>query len=84
MALTWPPTAFYSRLRLADFERASFHHARVSAAIDAGRLAERCGFIFHIGHVGSTVLIRGPVILRTLASSTAKSRQAGEAVSTGA
>jgi hypothetical protein len=52
---------------------------QVSAAIDAARLTERCAFIFHIGHVGSTLLsrligehpgafaLREPVILRTFA-----------------
>lgn len=84
----------FTRLKNIDFERASFLDARlitpqtaslmlpwpeVSAAIEAARLAERCGFIFHIGHVGSTLLsrligshgavfsLREPVILRTLA-----------------
>jgi hypothetical protein len=84
----------FTRLRKTDFETASFLDARlitpqtasrmlpwpeVSAAIDAARLAERCGFIFHIGHVGSTLLsrligshaavfsLREPEILRTLA-----------------
>ncbi|HEY0749328.1 MAG TPA: hypothetical protein VGD63_21690 [Steroidobacteraceae bacterium] len=87
-------SVLFARLRKVDFERASFLDARlitpqttsrllawpeVSAAIDASRLAERCGFIFHIGHVGSTLLsrligshagvfsLREPVILRTLA-----------------
>ena len=52
---------------------------QVTAAIDAARLTERCGFIFHIGHVGSTLLsrligahsrafsLREPAILRTFA-----------------
>ncbi len=52
---------------------------RVDAAIGALRLAEGCGYIFHIGHVGSTLLsrlvgahpgafaLREPAILRTFA-----------------
>jgi hypothetical protein len=61
----------FTRLRKTDFETASFLDARlitpasrmlpwpeVSAAIDSARLAERCGFIFHIGHVGSALLSR--------------------------
>jgi hypothetical protein len=84
----------FLRLNRTDYERASFLDARlhtpqvlshvlpwpqVAAAIDAARLTERCGFIFHIGHVGSTLLsrligahsrafsLREPVILRTFA-----------------
>ena len=84
----------FLRLQRTDYERASFLDARiltpqtasralpwpqVAAAIDAAHLIERCGFIFHIGHVGSTLLsrligahasafaLREPVILRTLA-----------------
>ena len=84
----------FLRLNRTDYERASFLDARlhtpqvpshtlpwprVVAAIDAARLPERCGFIFHIGHVGSTLLsrligahsrafsLREPVILRTFA-----------------
>jgi hypothetical protein len=84
----------FLRLKRTDYERASFLDARlhtpqvtshalpwpqVAAAIDAARLTERCGFIFHIGHVGSTLLsrligahsrafsLREPVILRTFA-----------------
>jgi hypothetical protein len=52
---------------------------QVAAWIDAARLTERCGYIFHIGHVGSTLLsrliglhaqafaIREPLVLRTFA-----------------
>ena len=84
----------FIRLSKSDYEHASFLDARllnrqtpshalgwsqVAAAIDAAQLVERCGFIFHIGHVGSTLLsrligshagifsLREPVILRTLA-----------------
>jgi hypothetical protein len=84
----------FLRLSRADYERASFLDARlltpqtssstlpwpqVAAAIDAACLSERCGFIFHIGHVGSTLLsrligahasafsLREPLILRTFA-----------------
>lgn len=84
----------FLRLTRADYERASFLDARllnpqtsshalpwlqVAAAIDAAQLTERCGFIFHIGHVGSTLLsrligthpsafsLREPLMLRTFA-----------------
>jgi hypothetical protein len=84
----------FLRLTRADYERASFLDARllspqisshalpwaqVAAAIDAAGLTERCGFIFHIGHVGSTLLsrligahssafsLREPLMLRTFA-----------------
>jgi hypothetical protein len=87
-------SVLFLRLNRTDYERASFLDARlhtpqvpslalswpqVAAAIDAARLTERCGFIFHIGHVGSTLLsrligahsrafsLREPVILRTFA-----------------
>jgi hypothetical protein len=52
---------------------------RVAAAVEAASLPEDCGFIFHIGHVGSTLLsrlmgahrrvfaLREPMILRTFA-----------------
>jgi hypothetical protein len=87
-------SVLFLRLKRTDYERASFLDARlhtpqvpshalpwpqVAAAIDAARLPERCGFIFHIGHVGSTLLsrligahsrafsLREPVILRTFA-----------------
>ncbi|MGB6353410.1 MAG: hypothetical protein WBF21_05485 [Steroidobacteraceae bacterium] len=84
----------FIRLERADYERASFLDARiltphtsvrtlpwaeVAAAVDAAKLAERCAFIFHIGHVGSTLLsrligtrpdamsLREPMVLRVLA-----------------
>jgi hypothetical protein len=84
----------FIRLTRADFEKASFLDARVLApatlkrtlswptvfaAIDAARLSENCGFIFHIGHVGSTLLsrlmgghpgvfaLREPMLLRAFA-----------------
>jgi hypothetical protein len=84
----------FLRLKRSDYELASFLDARlltpqisshalpwpqVTGAIDAANLTERCGFIFHIGHVGSTLLsrligahssafsLREPVILRTFA-----------------
>lgn len=84
----------FIRLSRSDYERASFLDARlagtqtverampwpqVAAAIDAAHLAERCAFIFHIGHVGSTLLsrlvgshpgvfsLREPALLRTFA-----------------
>jgi len=89
----------FLRLSRADYERASFLDARlltpqtssralpwtrVAAAIDAAALSERCGFIFHIGHVGSTLLsrligahasafsLREPLILRTFAQLSAE------------
>jgi hypothetical protein len=52
---------------------------QVAASIEAANLKERCDFIFHIGHVGSTLLsrlmgehprvlaLREPMILRTFA-----------------
>jgi hypothetical protein len=84
----------FVRLERTDYEQASFLDARlltpktsslalpwpqVAAAIGAVPLTEHCGFIFHIGHVGSTLLsrlvgahraafsLREPVILRTFA-----------------
>jgi hypothetical protein len=84
----------FVRLKRSDYEGASFldgrvltpastQHSlpweRVEAAIESAQLPERCGFIFHIGHVGSTLLsrligahpgafsIREPLVLRTLA-----------------
>jgi hypothetical protein len=84
----------FVRLARADYDRASFLDARllspqilshalpwerVAAAIDAAQMTERCGFIFHIGHVGSTLLsrligahrsafsLREPLVLRTFA-----------------
>jgi hypothetical protein len=82
------------RLSESDYARASFLDARVlsrqtigrtvpwpqlQAAVEAAQLEENCTFIFHIGHVGSTLLsrllgahpqvfaLREPAILRTLA-----------------
>jgi hypothetical protein len=61
------------RLARSDYEKASFLDQRVltprtigrkvpwrqvAAAVETARLAERCGFIFHIGHVGSTLISR--------------------------
>jgi hypothetical protein len=84
----------FLRLSRAEYERSSFLDARlltpqissqtlawtqVAAAVAAAALSEHCGFIFHIGHVGSTLLsrlvgahasafsLREPVILRTFA-----------------
>ena len=87
------------RLAEADFERASFLDERLHAsgrplpwaqvAAAAEDLAERCDFIFHIGHVGSTLLsrllgahpgifsLREPQILRTLAQLHAEPEVAG-------
>jgi hypothetical protein len=87
-------TVSFIRLSRADYARASFLDARiltprtiaqtvpwrqVAASIEAASLPERCNFILHIGHVGSTLLsrltgahprvfaLREPMILRTLA-----------------
>src|SRR5580700_1216637 len=84
-------------LSRADYERASFLDRRIAGtarparsipfrgladAVEAASLHESCGFIFHIGHVGSTLLsrllgrhpalfsLREPEILRTLARAT--------------
>jgi hypothetical protein len=84
----------FIRLSRSNYEQASFLDARlltpqtsshalpwseVAAAINAAQLMERCGFIFHIGHVGSTLLsrlmgahagvfsLREPALLRTFA-----------------
>ena len=84
----------FIRLKKSEYERASFLDARLltpqtshralawtqlEAAIDAAQLDERCGFIFHIGHVGSTLLsrligshdavfsLREPLLLRSFA-----------------
>jgi hypothetical protein len=63
----------FIRLTRSDYQKASFLDARilapnsplqliswqeVAAALESGNLAERCGFIFHTGHVGSTLLAR--------------------------
>ena len=82
------------RLSEADYARASFLDQRalaprtkadlvrwndLAAAVEDADLADDCGFIFHIGHVGSTLLsrligsdpsvlsLREPLPLRTLA-----------------
>ena len=82
------------RLSRADYEKASFLDERVlgphtlartmpwgqlAASVETGKLEERCHYIFHIGHVGSTLLsrllgasadifaVREPAILRLLA-----------------
>lgn len=82
------------RLSEADYSRASFLDDRIlarhsmtrpapmgelEAAVAEAGLPERCNFIFHIGHVGSTLLsrllglhpaifaLREPAVLRTLA-----------------
>ncbi len=61
------------RLSRSDYQNASFLDARiltprtigrtlpwrqVAASIEAAKLAQSCSFIFHIGHVGSTLLSR--------------------------
>jgi hypothetical protein len=63
----------FIQLSESDYEKASFLDARVvtsntqvhplswrqvAAALVPANLTERCGFIFHIGHVGSTLLAR--------------------------
>jgi hypothetical protein len=85
----------FIRLTRADYENASFLDSRiltpktpgsaipwhqVRQAIDAAQLREHCRFIFHIGHVGSTLLsrllgahpqifaLREPMVLRTFAN----------------
>lgn len=84
------------RLTEADYRRASFLDGRIltphtlrravpwpqlQAGVAAAGLAETAGYIFHIGHVGSTLLsrvlgahpgifaLREPAILRTVANS---------------
>jgi hypothetical protein len=84
----------FIQLSQSDYERASFLDARilapntavhsltwrqVAAALEPANLTERCSFIFHIGHVGSTLLarligahqtafvLREPLLLRTFA-----------------
>ncbi len=83
------------RLTRADYENASFLDTRiltpktpsraiawdlVAKSIEAAQLREQCRFIFHIGHVGSTLLsrllgahprvfaLREPMVLRTFAN----------------
>ena len=85
-------TITFIRLGRADYDGASFLDARlltprttrhtlpwgqVAAVIETANLAQRCNFIFHIGHVGSTLLsrlvgaypgafaLREPMLLRT-------------------
>jgi len=99
-----PRTGAVTLVRLAetDFERASFLDERLRASVMPHRslpwaqvaaaaegLSERCDFIFHIGHVGSTLLsrllgahsrifsLREPQILRTLAQLHAEPEAAG-------
>src|ERR1700689_182978 len=96
-------SVLFLRLKRTDYERASFLDARVhtpqvpshalswrqvAAAIEAAGLTERCGFIFHIGHVGSTLLsrligahsrafsLREPLLLRGFAHLKNEPRQA--------
>ncbi len=84
----------FVRLSQAQYEAASFLDQRIlgpgvpgewvpwsaaAAALDGAPLAEACDYVFHIGHVGSTLLarllgghpsvlsLREPAILRTLA-----------------
>ena|SRR5579862_6367312 len=80
------------RLSLGDYQRSAFLDGRIApgkqgrqllfaelaTAVEATELVENCNFIFHIGHVGSTLLsrllgkhpavfsLREPDILRTL------------------
>jgi hypothetical protein len=66
-------TVSFIRLSRGDYEHASFLDARiltpqterriipwpqVADAVEAAGLVERCAFIFHIGHVGSTLMSR--------------------------
>ncbi len=87
-------TMTFIRLRRADYDEASFLDARlltprttgntlpwgqVASVIEKENLPERCNYIFHIGHVGSTLLsrllgahpgafaLREPLVLRTFA-----------------
>ena len=84
----------FIKLTQSDYEKASFLDGRILApgtpmelitwrevaeALESGDLEERCGFIFHIGHVGSTLLsrligahpsafvLREPLLLRAFA-----------------
>jgi hypothetical protein len=99
-------TVTFVRLSRGEFDRASFLDARAltpltatqtlpwaeaAAAIESAGLKERCGFIFHIGHVGSTLLsrligahraafaLREPLVLRAFAN--LKNRDAAGALS---
>lgn len=72
------------RILLAGVLQTSLPWAEVEAAIAAAQLPERCGYIFHIGHVGSTLLsrlmgshpgvlsVREPLLLRLFASQRAR------------
>jgi hypothetical protein len=87
-------TVSFIRLSRGDYEHASFLDARILTprterrivpwpqaigAVEAAGLAEHCAFIFHIGHVGSTLMsrligaharafaLREPMILRAFA-----------------
>ena len=87
-------TVSFIRLSRGDYEHASFLDARILtphterrivpwpqaiAAVEAAGLAEHCAYIFHIGHVGSTLMsrligaharafaLREPMILRAFA-----------------
>ena len=87
-------TVSFIRLSRGDYEHASFLDARIltarterrivpwpqaAAAVEAAGLVERCAYIFHIGHVGSTLMsrligaharafgLREPAILRAFA-----------------
>jgi hypothetical protein len=84
----------FLHLTKSDFDAASFLDARiltrqtqlhslpwqqVATALESANLVERCNFIFHIGHVGSTLIsrligahpgvlaLREPMLLRTFA-----------------
>ena len=89
------------RLSRADYEQAAFLDGRIAsgkpsrqlrfaeltAAVEETKLGENCDFIFHLGHVGSTLLsrllgrhpalfsLREPDILRTLATIREKTRR---------
>jgi hypothetical protein len=94
----------FVRLDRADYARASFLDERIlspgilpvdvpwpqtEAAVGAAGLTERCGYVFHIGHVGSTLMsrllgahpqvvsLREPLILRTFTQ--ARAPAAGQA-----
>jgi hypothetical protein len=87
-------TVSFIRLSRGDYEQASFLDARILtprterrivpwpqaiAAVEEARLEEHCAYIFHIGHVGSTLMsrligahsgafaLREPMILRAFA-----------------
>jgi hypothetical protein len=89
------------RLSCVDYQQSAFLDGRIAterqsrqlpfavlaAAVQETALAENCHFIFHIGHVGSTLLsrllgkhpalfsLREPDILRTLATTFERSRR---------